>query len=224
MAIHHAACSPEDYDRARSGHLQSRRHDIVAACVERAGEGCSVLEVGCGSGALLRLLRQRFPTSRLVGIDTSDALVRHAAQTVGDDIRVVNRNIEQGAGDLGSFDVIASIDVLHHIQNRRAAIAALRSVAHPGTRWVAIEPNIWHPYVAFSQESMKRRGLEEDHFRYWEFLPLFAETGWAVKSKSYAIVVPSHFKTIPPLVQRLERVIERVPFLAGSVVYELIAV
>src|SRR5262249_22567772 len=148
MAIHHATCSAEAYDHARSGHLQSRRHDIIAACVERAGKGCSVLEVGCGSGALLRLLRRRFPTSRLVGIDTSDALVSLAARTVGDDIRIVNRNIEQGADDLGSFDVIASIDVLHHIQNRRAAIAALRSVARPGAHWVAIEPNIWHPYVA----------------------------------------------------------------------------
>jgi SAM-dependent methyltransferase len=56
----------------------------LAALIAEAGLGtASLMDVGCGVGDLLHLIRSRFPGYRLTGIDTSDALLAQARSVPG---------------------------------------------------------------------------------------------------------------------------------------------
>jgi 2-polyprenyl-3-methyl-5-hydroxy-6-metoxy-1,4-benzoquinol methylase len=101
-------------------------------------EGKSVLDLGCGEGALLRKLAEMLPHKELVGVDfvgaglpASDAAVRFVA----DDI------VEFDAG--AKFDVVVSDNVLEHIAPRRldAHIASVRRHLADGGLFLVITPN-----------------------------------------------------------------------------------
>ncbi len=55
--------------------------------------GNRVLELGCGSGAVLELLQLRDPTLELVGIDLSAKLLGTAAKQLGDRVRFYRQDI-----------------------------------------------------------------------------------------------------------------------------------
>jgi SAM-dependent methyltransferase len=44
----------------------------------------NILDVGCGSGWLVRLLAERVPDGRVVGLDVSDEMIRRARQNLAD--------------------------------------------------------------------------------------------------------------------------------------------
>ena len=83
--------SPGAYDAFRGFRLRPAL-DLLSAVPERLADG-AVVDLGCGSGAAARALRARFPTRRLLGVDTSPAMLE-AARRVG----VYDGLIEADAG------------------------------------------------------------------------------------------------------------------------------
>lgn len=81
-------------------------------------EGCSVLDVGCGSGEGLKLLSAR--ADEALGIDLDERLDRPD----------VNVRI-QSVSDIPdkSFDIVVSMDVIEHVENDAAFVADLFRVA-----------------------------------------------------------------------------------------------
>jgi ubiquinone/menaquinone biosynthesis C-methylase UbiE len=78
------------YERGWLGRLH---HDIADRTADlamaRAPEARRILDVGCGSGYLVRRLAQRLPDGvDLVGIDPAPGMVRAARAGVADDRRV----------------------------------------------------------------------------------------------------------------------------------------
>jgi len=76
----------EEFDRwADSGKGESMEHEhwpITRPALEsmRLAPGENVLDVGCGAGWLSRILARRVPEGRVVGMDISDEMIRHARQ------------------------------------------------------------------------------------------------------------------------------------------------
>ncbi len=68
---------------------------------------------------------------------------------------------------------------------------------------------------------MRRQGLDEDHFRRGIWEPAFAAAGLRVDSRSWLHAFPACVRSVPTPAARLERLVERVPPLAGSVAYVL---
>jgi hypothetical protein len=106
------------------------------------------------------------------------------------------------------------------VRDLEAFLAGLHSVLAPGARWLAIEPNVFHPYIFWSQERMRRAGLDEDHFRPWAVEPTLRHAGFAVADRRYAFLFPGWLEHVPPSLAWLEP-LERFRFLGGSVVYGL---
>jgi SAM-dependent methyltransferase len=95
--------------------------------------GGRILDLGCGTGSLTRAIAGRYATSRIVGLDLSEAYVDHARCQIRDP------RIEFQVGDAcampfpdGSFDGVLSMLVLPFVPNTVEAVAEMRRVARPG--------------------------------------------------------------------------------------------
>ena len=82
------------------------------------GGGGDVLELGCGTGALLRALHRWYPAARLTGVDRDSAFV-FFARTQCPDAEILEGDVQ--ALDLagGSFDVTISHTVAEHVDPDR---------------------------------------------------------------------------------------------------------
>lgn len=127
---------------SRNWHLQSRMALNLETIDRFAKPGGHVLDIGCGTGFLLERLAERGFSG--IGIDLSPESVEHArrrlAQIGASDrlTAVVGSAYEPPAGP---FDLIALTDVLEHLEDPRACIAALRAVLAPGGLLVVSTPN-----------------------------------------------------------------------------------
>lgn len=98
-----------------------------------------VLEIGCGPGAALKLLRASCPSVRAVGIDLSPVMVRQARSRNADAVRSGQFEILQGTLDAaglpaGAFDAVFSCNVVQFIEDRKQFLDQLRDVLRPGGR------------------------------------------------------------------------------------------
>jgi SAM-dependent methyltransferase len=118
------------YEAHRDGHDPGGYHDLVdeleVGFVERFGRGREVLEVGCGTGLLLRRIAGFARVAR--GVDLSPGMLERA-RARGLDVR------EASATDLpfadASFDVACSFKVLAHVRDVRRALAEMARVVRP---------------------------------------------------------------------------------------------
>ena len=127
---------------SRNWHLQSRMALNLETIDQYAKPGGRVLDIGCGTGFLLERLAERGFSG--VGIDLSPESVEHARRRlaeIGADDRltaVVGSAYEPPAGP---YDLIALTDVLEHLEDPRACLAALRAQMAPGALLVISTPN-----------------------------------------------------------------------------------
>jgi ubiquinone/menaquinone biosynthesis C-methylase UbiE len=103
-----------------------------------------VLDVGCGTGQSQRIYgRSSGRGGYYAGLDLSLSALRLAHRRFAggwlqaDALRLPVRE--------GSFDVVAFSSVLHHVPDRRAALAEAVRVLRPGGWVFAFDPNLLHP-------------------------------------------------------------------------------
>lgn len=130
----------EDYDRIfRKDAYYYDILDMITARVE-AGEGSRILDLGCGTGNVIALLRERFPEAAVYGVDPADNMVGLAA----DRFRSVKQvEIAKGEGTKipylsEHFDYVVSNLALHHVlpELRLLCAAEIARVLKPGGRLV----------------------------------------------------------------------------------------
>ena len=101
--------------------------------------GSRVLDLGCGTGALLdHLIRARGCSG--YGVEIDDANVQAC---VARGVNVIQFNLEDGLALFGdsSFDVVLQIDTLQHLRN---AEVMLRETARVGRIGIVAFPNFGH--------------------------------------------------------------------------------
>ncbi len=220
----HHTLSAAEYEARREGHLQGRRLEMVAAAIRRhVGAAGRVLEIGCGPGALVASLAEDHSGIEFLGVDIEAKMIDHArARHRRPNLTFAVRNLVEEPF-ARPVDLAYSIDVLHHVEPLAPFVRAAREALSPGGCWLAIEPNIYNPYIFWSQGHMRRSGLDEDHFRPWVAEPLFAGAGFELASRRYGFLVPGFVGRLPGWVTRAERRMENLRWLGGSVIYELLA-
>jgi SAM-dependent methyltransferase len=104
--------------------------------------GGLVLEVGCGTGNVLRVLEKACPNCRVVGLELWSDGLRHArARSAAFLVQADIRNIPFGR----QFDLVGMFDVLEHIPEERETLAAVRTCLSPGGRLLLTVPA--HQYL-----------------------------------------------------------------------------
>jgi len=143
---------PDDYpsfafDEAEFGIVHKVRSRLEARRIMRAGKGlpanAHVLDVGCGDGFHLDLLRKYGPTGwQLHGIDTDPRAVA-AARRRG--LIVDGRPIEQSEIEPGSIDLALCIQTIEHVADPVAILRAIGNLLKPGGRLYLITDNTGSP-------------------------------------------------------------------------------
>lgn len=217
----HFNLSAAEYEARREGAVEQRRRRLVRTEVESLPGVERVVELGCGPGRFLAELADDYPRIEFTGIDICPAMIEHAErQHRRANLRYEMRDITEDDG-CATAEFVFSIDVLHHVHHLSPFFKAVRRLLEPAGVWLAVEPNVYHPYIYYSQERMRRAGFDEDHFRPWVAEPLLAQTGFTVASRTYASVFPGAIRRLPRPLDWLERRCEKCRFLGGSVVYRL---
>lgn len=122
------------YDQRWARYIRATTRATVA-CLHRCS-GERLLDLGCGTGALLReLVREGIP-GRLAGVDLSLAMLARARANLPG---VVSLTVGD-AGELpwpeGALDVVVSISSLHYWPHPERALAEARRILRPGGRVV----------------------------------------------------------------------------------------
>ncbi len=119
-----------DYERRWAGYIRASVVHTLGRLQLRPG-GC-VLDVGCGSGALLRELASRSPQLALAGVDAVPAMLAQARLALPAQVTLVRAWAEQLPFAEGQFDALICSSVLHYLPEPRHALAEMRRVLRPG--------------------------------------------------------------------------------------------
>ncbi len=94
------------------------------------------LDLGCGDGRMIALVRSRRPEARAVGLDASEPMLAHAAERLAGDPRVELRAHELGLPlhEEGRFDAVVSGLAIHHLEDerKRELFGEVRALLAPG--------------------------------------------------------------------------------------------
>lgn len=124
----------------------------IAPMARFARSGDTIVDIGCGAGDLLTLMRQHGdPSWRLVGVDfSSDAVVR--ARERG--IEVIEGRIEALPEDsLQNVGVFVMNQLIEHVENPGEVLESCRHMLRPGGVLIMETPN----YVAWDAQMFRRR-------------------------------------------------------------------
>lgn len=110
-------------------------------------KGVSVLDIGCGEGLFLKMLRERYPSIEIAGMDIHPGVA--SLELPG--VTVRRADISNESLPPESYDCIFCLDVLEHIRDLSAPIAAVKGALKKNGRLVVSAPaeNAFHKIGRF---------------------------------------------------------------------------
>ncbi len=148
----------EAYFDARIPEYDATRFAPAAEWIRRlAGEGSTLVDVGCGSGNVLAYLRAETDLRRLTGMDVSPRCLEQARERVGCETHegsILDAGLVERLA--GRFDLAMLGAVLHHLVGRtrrasreRARLALVHSLSlvRPGGHVLILEPAFYPSWM-----------------------------------------------------------------------------
>ena len=83
-----------------------------------------VLDLGCGDGRLLGIVREARPEALGVGLDFSPPMLEAARERFAEDgaVQFLSHDLAQPLPELGSFDLVVSSFAIHHLEHERKRV------------------------------------------------------------------------------------------------------
>jgi len=95
-----------------------------------------VLDVGCGTGALLERLAQEHPMERLAGVDPVPEMLANARRKLPPEVELREGWAERLPFESEQFDVVVSCNVFHYVREPDAALREMGRVLAPSGRLI----------------------------------------------------------------------------------------
>jgi SAM-dependent methyltransferase len=148
-----------DYDRLAAEYARHRRvhPEVLRALTAAITSASEVLEVGCGTGNYVVAVRERVDC-RCCGTDTSaEMLARASARS--ELVQFSRGRAESLEFPAGSFDLVFSVDVIHHVGDRPRFFREAARVLRPGGRVCTATDSEWvirnrRPLAAYFPETV----------------------------------------------------------------------
>lgn len=172
-------------------HLHTLRHDYApVGLLEMIPAAERVLDVGCFCGGTGKWLKQKFPHSKVIGVEMLEKAAEIAAPFYDNIIvgRFEDVDFMQSGIEAGSMDTIVTADFLEHLVNPWKALQRLRQLMRSDGALYASIPNARNLNVlanlAGGSWNYDGAGIQDvTHLRFFtrmSLLQMFAETGWIV--------------------------------------------
>lgn len=131
---------PEQYHKFKEARF-APFEDLFALIKVRAE--LTVVDLGCGTGELSRRLADRLPESRVLGFDSSTAMLEKAREQRSPNLDFALGTIESAAGE---WDLVFSHAAIHWVEDHHSLIPRLFSLVRPGGQLAVQTPaNHNHP-------------------------------------------------------------------------------
>lgn len=151
----------EVYDRRWAGYVEASVRETLRRTDLRDGD--AVLDVGCGTGALLEGVVTRGSGSRLVGADLSPAMLAVARRRLGDRASLIAAEAGRLPFPDQRFDLVLSSSALHYWPDPARGLAEIARVLKPMGRVTITD---WcDDYLACRITDFLLRVLEPAHHR-----------------------------------------------------------
>ena len=136
--ITYAPMTPRDWDATTyerlSAPMTAMGADVLDRLVLRGDE--TVLDAGCGTGNVTRVLLERLPHGRVIAVDASPSMVDQARELLPPEVDVRQADLLELALD-EPVDAILSTATFHWIGDHDRLFANLHAALRPGGRLVA---------------------------------------------------------------------------------------
>lgn len=167
------------------------RRNVAEFIEDDADAHINVLEVGCGMGATLGYIRNKYYNSKVYGIEIESSIAEIAKKYINN---AVCGNIEtmQLPYERASFDYVIFADVLEHLINPETVLKKIREYLKPSGYVLASIPNIMHYSVILDllkgNFTYQDSGiLDKTHMRFFtlkEIEKMFNRCGYRIVSIS----------------------------------------
>ena len=122
------------------------RNELIVGLVNRFFSGASrYLEIGCGTGAVLRAVGASRTWARLAGSDLHPAGLAYARARVPRQAELVQMDA-RSIPAASAFDLIGAYDIIEHVEDDEAVLRSLRgAIADGGGTIIAVpqHPSLW---------------------------------------------------------------------------------
>lgn len=122
------------------------RHDLILESLrDLESPATSLLEIGCGQGAMGARLAQRFD---YLGVEADEASAAVAAERLASGPGRILHDSFEVLDPSARFDVVCAFEVLEHLTDDLAALQRWRDLLRPGGRLVISVPAYQHQFGA----------------------------------------------------------------------------
>lgn len=149
---------PSPAGPAHYGNFEANARFLAATGVLRPG--AEILEIGSGTGNLLRRLLDE--GHRIRGVEINRELIAESRRWHGELPIQLVAGVRLPFAD-ASFDVVVSFDVFEHIPDSDAHLAEVRRVLRPGGHYLMQTPNKWTNVVFETIRWRSVTRFREDH-------------------------------------------------------------
>ncbi len=125
------------YDTRWADYLQRSTDELLHLLDLRAGD--RLLDVGCGTGALLDRISRRRSAAFLYGIDPSAGMLRRARQRLGDRAHLIQGDAAALPFVDGNFGTVVSTSSLRYWPDPSAGFQEIARVLQPGGRLLLLD-------------------------------------------------------------------------------------
>lgn len=182
---------PQDFDYLAEAELHhfwfvARRRLIVSLAARYAPSARSFIEVGCGSGNVVKALAEARSWDRILATEIHPTGLELARPRMPTNVELLQADGRHLPFD-STFDLAGAFDVLEHIAEDEAVMAGIRKVLAPGGIFIATVPQ--HPFLWGPSDEVAHH---ERRYRRGELETKLRRTGFdIVFSTSYtAILLP----------------------------------
>ncbi|MGF1479173.1 MAG: class I SAM-dependent methyltransferase [Cyanophyceae cyanobacterium] len=144
------------YDALLTTVVYQAIHKRLLAEVELPQQPC-VLDLGCGTGRLLKRLVAQFPTLRGTGLDLSAAMLRQARRDRHPHLIFIQGNAESLPFAEGQFDAVFNTMSFLHYPHPEQVLAEVSRVLRPGGCFYLADATFKIPiaYIPFSPGGLR---------------------------------------------------------------------
>lgn len=144
------------YDQPLTRLINAKKRLKVTARLAKKG---TIIDVGCGAGQQINLIKKKYPDSRCCGLDLSKFSLNNAIKNYGKSIQWIQGNAEKIDGFDNFFDVVLCSEILEHVENPNKVIDEILRISKSNAQIIISIPNM--SYVDNVKDFLRIFGLHK---------------------------------------------------------------